>query len=68
MDWGTDLVFKHHRLHVQHTQFHYLQSKVTKQYPQNFLGKLGTYWYVRGTYLDVPVEGHERFPGNGSVF
>ena len=46
MDWGTDLGFKHHRLHVQHTQFHYLQSKVTKQYPQNFFGKLGTYWYT----------------------
>ena len=46
MDWGTDLVFKHHCLDVQHTQFHYLQSKVTKQYPQNFFGKLGTYWYI----------------------
>jgi hypothetical protein len=51
MDWGTNLDFKHHRLHFPHTQFHYLQSKVTKQYPQNFFRKLGTYWLYTGMYV-----------------
>ena len=46
MDWGTCLVFEHHSIHVLHAQYHFPQSKVTKQYHQKVSGKLGTYQYV----------------------
>ncbi len=46
IDWGTDLVFKHHCIHVLHTQYHFPQSKVTKEYSQTVFGKPGTYQYV----------------------